>query len=80
MQKIEPKKIVTLGTGEKYLVISEVIYEGKNYYYITETNEEETEIKENYKIVEATTEDDNIYLDEVVGENNLKNILPLFIK
>jgi len=80
MQKIETKKVITLGTGEKYLVISEATYEGKNYYYITEVNETETEMKENFKIVEASYEDDNIYLDEVVGETNLKKVLPLFIK
>lgn len=80
MQKIETKKIVTLGTGEKYLVIANATQDGKDYYYIAETNLEETEMKENYKIVMATYEDDNIYLDEVVGENNLKSVLPLFIK
>ena len=80
MPKLEPKKVITLGNGEKYLVISEVIYEGNNYYYITEVNDNETEMKENFKIVKASTEDDNVYVDEVVGEANLKNILPLFIK
>jgi len=80
MQKIETKKVVTLGTGEKYLIISSATMDGKDYYYIAETNLEETEMKENYKIVVANYEDDNIYLDEVVGENNLKSILPLFIK
>lgn len=80
MQKIETKKIVTLGTGEKYLVIASANQDGKDYYYIAETNLEETEMKENYKIVMATYEDDNTYLDEVVGENNLKSVLPLFIK
>lgn len=80
MQKIEPKKVVTLGTGEKYLVIAGATKDGKDYYYIAETNLEETETKENYKIVMASYEDDNIYLEEVVGESNLKSILPLFIK
>jgi hypothetical protein len=80
MQKIEPKKVVTLGTGEKYLVVAGASKEGQDYYYIAETNLEDTEMKENYKIVKATYEDDNIYLDEVVGENNLKSVLPLFIK
>ena len=79
MTKLEPKKVITLGTGEKYLVIASATLEGKDYYYIAETNLEETEMKENYKIVKATYEDDNIYLDEVVGENNLKKVLPLFI-
>lgn len=80
MQKLEPRKIITLGTGEKYLVISEAELEGKSYYYITEVNEMETETKENFKIVEATYEDDNVFIDEVIGETNLKKILPLFIK
>jgi len=80
MLKIEPKKIVTLGTGEKYLIISSANKDGKDYYYIAETNTEETEMKENFKIVTASYEDDNVYLDEVVGENSLKKILPLFIK
>lgn len=80
MQKIEPKKVITLANGEKYLVISTASLEGKDYYYIAETNLEETEMKENYKIMEATTEDDNVYLDEVVGESNLKKVLPLFIQ
>lgn len=80
MQKIEPRKVVTLGTGEKYLIIASANKEGKDYYYIAETNLEETEMKENFKIVVASYEDDNIYLEEVVGENNLKSILPLFIK
>ena len=48
MQKLEPRKIITLGTGEKYLVISEAELEGKSYYYITEVNEMETETKENF--------------------------------
>ena len=80
MLKIEPKKVITLGNGEKYLVIDSATKDGNDYYYIAETNLEETEIKENYKIVVATYEDDNIYLDEVIGENNLKSVLPLFIK
>ena len=73
-------KVIVLGNGEKYLVVSAATLEGKDYYYIAELNSEETDIKENFKIVEATYEDDNVYLDEVVGESNLKTVLPLFIK
>ena len=58
MQKLEPRKIITLGTGEKYLVISEAELEGKSYYYITEVNEMETETKENLrgKLVQTVCE------------------------
>ncbi len=78
--KLEINKIVTLGNGEEYLVIDRVEKDDKDYYYVAEVNEEETDIKDNYKIVCATYKDNEIYLDEVLGEDKLKSILPLFVK
>ena len=77
---IEVNKIITLGNKEKYLVISHVENNLKDYYYIAELDENEKDIKDNYKIMEATQMDETIYLDEVIGETNLKIILPLFVK
>ena len=78
--KLEINKIITLGNNEEYLVVDKVEKDDKEYYYIAEVNEEGTDIKDNYKIVCATYKDDNIYLDEVLGEDQLKTILPLFVK
>jgi predicted RecB family nuclease len=78
--KIEINKIITLGNNEEYLVVDKVEKDGKEYYYVAEVNEDETDIKDNYKIVCATYDDGNIYLDEVLGEDQLKAILPLFVK
>lgn len=77
---IDVNKIITLGNKEKYLVISHVVNNLKDYYYIAEIDESGKDIKDNYKIMEATKENDKIYLDEVIGETNLKIILPLFVK
>ena len=77
---IEVDKIITLGNKEKYLVISHVVNNLKDYYYIAEVDESGKDIKDNYKIMEATKENNKIYLDEVIGETNLKIILPLFVK
>ena len=77
---IDVNKIITLGNNEKYLVISHVTNNNKNYYYIAELDESGKDIKDNYKIMEETKENDKIYLDEVVGETNLKIVLPLFVK
>ena len=77
---IEVNKIITLGNKEKYLVISHVVNNSKDYYYIAEVDESGKDIKDNYKIMEATQENDKVYLDEVIGETNLKIILPLFVK
>ena len=78
--RLELNKIVTLGNEEEYLIVDKVEKDGKEYYYVAEVNEEGTDIKDNYKIVSATYKDDNIYLDEVLGEDKLKAILPLFVK
>lgn len=78
--KLEVNKIVTLGNDEEYLVVDKVLKDDKEYYYIAQVNDEETDIKDNYKIVCATYKDGNVYLDEVLGEDKLKSILPLFVK
>ena len=77
---LEINKIVTLGNGEQYLIVDSIIKDGKEYYYIAEVNDDETDIKDNYKIVCATYKDGEIYLDEVLGEDKLKLILPMFVK
>ena len=78
--KLEINKIVTLGNGEEYLIVDMVEKDDKEYYYIAQVNEDGTDIKDNYKIVCATYKDGEIYLDEVLGEDKLKSILPLFVK
>ena len=78
--QLEINKIVTLGNNEEYLIVDKVIKDDKEYLYIAEVNDEETDIKDNYKIVCASYRDGEIYLDEVLGEEKLKSILPLFVK
>ena len=77
--KIDVNKIITLGNKEKYLVISHVVNNDKDYYYIAEMDDNGKDIKENYKITEAKKENGNILIEEVVGETNLKTVLPLFV-
>lgn len=78
--KIEINKIITLGNNEKYLVIAYVENNNNDYYYIAEIDENGKDIKDNYKIVLKTEKDGKLFLDEVVGESNLKTVLPLFVK
>ena len=49
--KLEVNKIVTLGNDEEYLVVDKVLKDDKEYYYIAQVNDEETDIKDNYKII-----------------------------
>ena len=78
--KLEINKIITLGNQEKYLIISHIINNSKDYYYIAELEENNKDIKDNYKIMLVTEKNGKTFLDEVVGETNLKTVLPLFVK
>jgi len=78
--KLEINKIVTLGNNEEYLIVDKVLKDNNEYYYIAEVNDDETDIKDNYKIVCAVHKDGDIFLEEVLGEDKLKEILPLFVK
>ena len=78
--KIEEGKIITLGNKERYLVVSKVIHNNNDYFYVAECNDDNTDIKENYKIVKATYDNNKVFIDEVVGEANLKTVLPLFVQ
>ena len=77
--KLEVNKIITMGNNEQYLIVDEVLKDGKEYYYIAQVNKDKTSVEDNYKIVCATYKDGDIYLDEVLGEDKLKSILPMFV-
>ena len=78
--KLDVNKIITLGNNEKYLIISHIVNNNNDYYYIAEIDETGKDIKDNYKIMISTIENDKVFLDEVIGETNLKIVLPLFVK
>ena len=77
---IDVDKVITLGNKEKYLVLSHVVSGGSDYYYIAQLDDNEKDIKDNYKIMLKSEKDGKQFLDEVVGEANLKVVLPLFVK
>jgi len=77
---LEVNRVITLGNNEQYLIIEEVEKYGKEYYYIAEINQTKTDIKDNYKIITTTEEDEEIYIEEITGEDKLKEILPLFLE
>ena len=76
---LEVNRVITLGNDEKYLIIEKVESNEKEYYYIAEVNQTETDIKDNYKIVVTNIENEDIYIEEITGEDKLKEILPLFL-
>ena len=77
---LEVNRVITLGNDEKYLIIETIENQEKEYYYIAEVNQTETDIKDNYKIVTVNTIDGNLFVEEITGEEKLKEILPLFLE
>lgn len=77
---LEIDKVIVLENNEQYLVLDKVANDGINYYYIAKVNETETDIENNYKLVTVVERDGNRVIEEVTGEEKLKEILPLFVK
>lgn len=77
---LEVNRIITLGNEEKYLIIEKIEKDEKEYYYIAEINQTETDIKENYKIITINNIDNKYFIEEITGEDSLKEILPLFLE
>lgn len=78
--KLDVNKVVTLGNEEIYLIIDKIIIENINYLYIAELNKNQTDILDNYKIVKVTEKQGKFYLDEIIGEEKLKKVLPSFVE
>lgn len=75
---LEIDKVIVLENKEQYLVLNKVTDNNKDYYYIAKVNETETDIENNYKLVTVEERDGNKVIEEVTGEDKLKEILPLF--
>lgn len=55
--------IITLDNDEKYIVLNQAVYQGKNYYFVARVTDDEEEVTEEFKLLEAT---------EVNGEKALQ--------
>lgn len=78
--KIEVDKIITLNNKERYVVLEKVNKDNIDYYYIAQVNEDETDIKDVYKVIKTSEKNGIIYIIEITDENELNQLLPLFIE
>ena len=77
---LEIDKVIVLENKEEYLILDKAEDNGKWYYYIAKLNETQTDIENNFKLVTIEEKDNNTVIEEVTGEDKLKEILPLFTK
>lgn len=77
---LEIDKVIILENKEEYLILDKTKYNNKDYYYIAKINETKTDIENNFKLIYIIEKDNNRVIEEVTGEEKLKEILPLFTK
>ena len=75
---LDINKVIVLENKEEYLILDRVSHNNIDYYYIAKVNDTKTDIENNYKLVTVKEENNNRVIVEVTGEDNLKEILPLF--
>lgn len=68
---INIKDILTLDDNNEYVVVSKVIYDNKNYFYLLDKNSEQN-VKFCYE--------DNEELVEIDGKELTTKLLPLFVE
>lgn len=68
---INIKDILTLDDNNEYVVVSKVIYDNKNYFYLLDKNNEQN-VKFCYE--------DNEELVEIDGKELTTKLLPLFVE
>jgi len=57
--------ILTLEDGLKFLVINQVIFKEKNYYFVARVTEDESDITGEYRILEEEKRGEDIFLSTV---------------
>lgn len=72
---IEIKDIITLNDNKNYVVCSKTEYQGANYYYLMDI-----ENNENIKFVQEKQADGKTTMFEVEDKELLQQLLPLFFE
>lgn len=78
--RIDVNSMITLNNKEKYVVLEKINIENINYYYVALVNDNETDIKDEYKIIKLEEKNGINYVIEVVEQALLTKLLPLFLE
>ena len=58
-------EIIELAHGKKHIVLDTTKYEGKYYYYVVETTEDEQNITNNFKVITTVSENGNLFVKTI---------------
>lgn len=58
-------KIMTLNDGKKYIVLNQAIYKETNYFFVVRITEDESDVTDEFRIIEEVLKDGKRYIRNV---------------
>lgn len=58
-------KIMTLKDGKKYIVLNQAIYKETNYFFVVRITEDESDVTDEFRIIEEVLKDGKRYIRNV---------------
>ena len=70
---------MTLNDGKKYIVLNQAIYKGTNYFFVVRLTEDESDVTDEFRIIEEVLKDEKRYIRNVEDEKMIE-LLSKYLK
>ncbi len=71
--------IITLDNDEKYVVLNQAIYQGKNYFFVAQVTSDEEDVLDEFRLLEETEYNGEKSL-QLVTDANIIDLLTKYFK
>lgn len=71
--------VITLDNDEKYVVLNQAIYQGKNYFFVAQVTSDEEDVLEEFRLLEETEYNGEKSL-QLVTDANIIDLLTKYFK
>ena len=72
-------KVITLKNVKKYVVLNQAIYKESNYFFVVGLKEDESDLTDEFRIVEEVNKEGKKFI-KGVHDQNLINLLAKYLK
>lgn len=70
--------ILTLENDEKYIVVNQAIYQGRNYYLVAKVTDDEEDVLDEFKLLEETNIGEEKAVSLVTDEKTIELLTKYF--
>ncbi len=71
--------VITLDNDEKYVVLNQAIYQGKNYFFVAQVTSDEEDVLDEFRLLEETEYNGEKSL-QLVTDANIIDLLTKYFK